>query len=61
MNRISRKIRRKTEGLNMTMKERLRIMAELLKRNRQRDAEHAAKQKESKKAEEEKKCRSKAR
>lgn len=45
----------------MTMKERLRIMAELLKRNRQRDAEHAAKQKESKKAEEEKKCRSKAR
>lgn len=32
----------------MTMKERLRIMAKLLKRNRQRDAEHAAKQKREK-------------
>lgn len=43
----------------MTMKERLRIIAAAIERNRRRDAEFAQKQKNPAKGKEEKKCRSK--
>lgn len=45
----------------MTMKERLRIIAATLERNRRRDAAFAQKQKEAQKGKDGKKCRSKAR